>query len=135
MINFEITQSPDYNVISEFKYFQNQIYLGRTQGDLWIDDGELRTAHLMLEVIGNELLVHPQKEVDFYLVNGKRASTIKKLKPQDQVTIGETLITILGYEETIKENKKAILGQNLAKLIAENSPRLYLIESLTKRMK
>jgi hypothetical protein len=135
MINFEITESPDHNVTSVFKYFQNQIYLGKGQGDLWIDDGELRPAHVMLEVIGKDLLIHPQKKVEFYLVNGKRASTIKKLKPHDKITIGQTLITILGYEETIKNSKKDVLNQKLNKLIEENSPRLNIIESLTKRMK
>lgn len=135
MINLEIKESPDSNVISTFKYFQNQIYLGRTSGDLWIDDNSLFATHVMLEVIGKELLIHPQKGVEFFLINGKRASAIRKLKPNDQVTIGKTLISVVAFEETIKESKKNILNTKLNKLIDQNSPRLTVIERLTKLMK
>lgn len=135
MINFEIKECPDSNVISSFKYFQNQIYLGRTSGDLWIDDNDLKATHVMIEVIGKELLIHPQKGVEFYLINGKRASTIKKLKVNDQVTIGNTIFYVLGFEETFKESKKNILNAKLSILIEENCRRLPVIERLTKLMK
>ena len=135
MINLEIKESPDSNVISSFKYFQNQIYLGRTSGDLWIDDNHLYATHIMLEVIGRDLLIHPQKGVEFFLINGKRASSIRKLKLNDQITIGQTIISVVGFEETVKESKKTILNAKLNKLIDENSPRLSVIESLTKLMK
>ncbi len=135
MINLEIKESPDSNVISTFKYFQNQIYLGRTSGDLWIDDKNLYATHVMLEVIGKELIIHPQKGVEFFLINGKRASAIRKLKANDQVTIGQTIISILSFEETVKESKKNILNAKLNKLIEEDSPRLPVIERLTKLMK
>ena len=79
MIEFQILQGPDENVISSYKFFQNQIYIGRTSGDLQINDNKLYQSHAMLEVIGKELLIHPQKGVEFYLINGKRASAIRKL--------------------------------------------------------
>ncbi len=135
MINLEIKESPDSNVISTFKYFQNQIYLGRTSGDLWIDDKSLFATHVMLEVIGKELLIHPQKGVEFFLINGKRASAIRKLKPNDEVTIGQTIISVVSFEETVKESKKNILNAKLNNLIDQNSPRLTVIERLTKLMK
>ena len=135
MIHIEITQSPDLNVVSTFKYFQNQIYLGMSAGDLLIKDNELSASHLMLEVIGNELLIHPQRGVEFYLINGKRASVIRKLKPNDVILIGKTTIKVHAFEETQRESKKNILNQKLAHFIETNSPRLPVIESLTKRMK
>lgn len=135
MIHLEITESPDNNVLSEFRYFQNQIYLGRSSGDLWIQDNELLPSHIMLEVIGNDLLVHPQKGVEFYLLNGKRATNIRKLRLNDKIVIGKTQIKIAGFSETIRESKKDILNQKLNALIEENSARLPVIESLTKLMK
>lgn len=135
MINFEIINSPDSNVISEFKYFQNQIYLGRTTGDLWIDDQDLLTSHIMLEVIEKDLLIHPQKSVEFYLLNGKRATAIRKLKPRDEITFGKTKLRVISFEETPKESKKEILNKKLNALMEENSPRLTVVESLTKLMK
>jgi hypothetical protein len=135
MIQFEITTSPDKNVLSQFRYLQNLIYIGRTTGDLWIDDQDLLPSHLMIEVIGNELLVHPQKGVDFYLLNGKRASQIRKIKVNDQITIGKTVFKILSFSEIFHDSKKDILNQKLSQLIEANASRLTVVEKLTKLMK
>lgn len=135
MIHFEVSESPDQNVISSFKYFQNQIYVGRTMGDLWINDNSLLTSHLMLEVIGKELLIHPQKGVDFFLINGKRSTNIRKLKPNDKVSIGNTTFKVIAFEETERSSKKELLNNKLNKLIEENSSRLNVVEKLTKLMK
>lgn len=135
MIHFEILESPDQNVLSTFKYFQNQIYLGRSSGDLWVSDNSLLVSHAMLEVIGKELLVHPQKGVEFFLINGKRASNIRKLKANDKLSFGSTTIRIIGFEETIRISKKEVLNNKLNKLIEENSARLNVVEKLTKLMK
>lgn len=135
MIHIQIVQSPDNNILTEFRYFQNQLYVGRSTGELWIQDKDLFASHIMLEVIGKDLLIHPQRGVEFYLLNGKRASAIRKLKTNDQVTIGHTIIKVLGFEETIRESKKDILNQKLNQLIEDNSQRLNVVESLTKLMK
>ena len=135
MINLEITESPDNNILSAFTYFQNQIYLGRTSGDLWINDNDILPSHVMLEVIGTDLLIHPQKDVEFYLLNGKRASSIRKIKVNDKITIGKTVIKILEYSETSRDSKKNILDKKLNVLVEANSSRLSVIESLTRLMK
>lgn len=135
MIHFEITDGPDLNTLSVFKFFQNQIYLGKSSGDLWIKDSHLLASHVMLEVVENELLIHPQKGVEFYLINGKRSTNVRKLKVQDTVSIGQTTFKIYGFEETLKESKKSVLDRKLNQLIEENSKRLIVIENLTKEMK
>ena len=135
MIHIQIVQSPDTNILTEFRYFHNQLYVGRSSGELWIQDKDLFASHIMLEVIGKDLLIHPQRGVEFYLLNGKRASAIRKLKINDQVTIGQTIIKVLGFEETIRESKKDVLNKKLNQLIDENSQRLNVVESLTKLMK
>jgi hypothetical protein len=135
MIQFEITSSADENVIAPFCFHQNQIYLGRSIGDLLIKDHEIRNSHMMIEVIGSELLIHPQKDVEFYLLNAKRASMIRKVKIGDVVTIGKTTFKIIAFNETKRATKKEILNEKLNELIEENSSCLPVIESLTKRMK
>lgn len=135
MIKLEIVKSPDSNVITQFTYFQNQIYLGRNSGDLWINDNELLPGHVMLEVIDSHLLIHPQKDVPFYLLNGKRSTTIRKIKVNDEVTIGHTIFKILAFTETVRPTKKELLDNKLGQLVEANSSRLPVIESLTKLMK
>jgi hypothetical protein len=134
MISIEFIESPDFDIIAPFKYFRNQIYLGRTMGDLWIKDHDLLPSHIMLEVVGSDLLIHPQKNVASYLLNGKRASSIRKIKINDLITIGKTVFKILSFDETKTETKQEILDKKLNKLISEESQCLPIIESLTKLM-
>jgi hypothetical protein len=135
MIHLEVMKGPDENAQGPFQFFQNQLYIGKVSGDLLIRDSELKASHCMLEVIGSELLFHPQSEVEFYLINGKRASQVRKLKALDEVTIGNTTLKIQAFSETKSESKKDILENKLNKLINENSPRLQIIEKLTGRMR
>lgn len=135
MVEIQIIESPDENVISSFKYFQNQIYLGRTHGDLWIQDSAMAASHAMFEVIGKDLLIHPQREVEFYLINGKRASAIRKLKVNDLITLGQTIVKVISFAETNRDSKKNLLNHKLTQLVEQNSDRLQVVESLTKRMK
>jgi hypothetical protein len=135
MIQIEIIQGPDQNTISPVKYFQNQIFIGRSSGDLQIDDPELNKLHLMLEVIGQDLILHPQKGVEFYLLNGKRSSVVRKIKTTDSITVGKTTFKVVSFEETIREKKKDILNRKLNQLIEDNSLRMPVIENLSKLMK
>lgn len=135
MITFEITESPDNNVKRQFTFYKNQVYLGKSAGDLWINDPLLLSSNTLLEVIGQDLLIHPQRDVEFYLINGKRASVIRKLKRMDVVTIGNTSLRVLDFSNSEVQTKKEVLDRKLDKLIEQNSPRLTVIEEVTKLMK
>jgi hypothetical protein len=89
----------------------------------------------MLEVVENDLLVHPQKNVESYLIDGKRASTIRKVKRGQILTIGSTQIKIINFEQTAFKSKKSLLDDKLAELVESNSPRLQTVEQLAKMMK
>jgi phage terminase large subunit len=134
MIHFQITQSPDLNVVTTFKYFLNQLYLGRS-GDLAIQDPELKRLHVMIEVIGQDLLIHPQGQVESFQINGKRATAIRKLKIGDNIGIGSSVIKILDFAESQSPTKKQILNNKLQRLMQQQSPRLGVIEALTQMMK
>lgn len=135
MIHLEITSSPDLNVLSEFHFFQNEIYIGRSSGNLHINDHGLLKSHIMIEVLDKDLIIHPQKGVAFYLIDGKRSSTVRKLRPEQVISIGQTTIKILKYEDTNFPSKKELLDSKLASLIESESPRLLVIEKLAQLMK
>lgn len=135
MIHLKITNSPDKNILTDFNFCQNEVYLGRASGNLQIKDSDLRESHVMIEVIEKDLIIHPQKGVESYLIDGKRSSTIRKIKAGQTITIGTTTFKILRFEETPVISKKKILDAKLSKLIEENSPRLVVIEKLAKLMK
>lgn len=135
MIKFEIVESPDQEVLSTFEYFQNLIYIGRTNGNLTIQDPELHRSHLWIEVVEGEVIVHPQKDVEFYLINGKRATTPRKIKVNDNVSFGKTTLKLVSFEETTPTSKKNTLNQKLNSLIESNSHKLPVIEGLSKLSK
>lgn len=135
MISFQITDSPDLNVMRSFTFYHNLIYIGRKRGNLCVEDPDLLESHLMIEVIGPVLQVHPQTHVDHYLLNNKRATEIRKLKVGDLITIGGTHLKILGFEETREESKKDFLNRKIGELMENNSPKLGLIEELAQLSK
>ena len=135
MIQFKITCSPDQNVINTFKFFQNQIYIGQARGNLRINDSKLSKSHVMIEVVEKDLIIHPQKDVSHYLINGKRATQIRKIKAGDIITIGDTVLEMLAFEETVVPGKKEILETKIKILIKENSSRLSVVEELMKLSK
>lgn len=135
MIQIEILESPDINLLSTFKFFQNELYLGRNSGNIHIEDPSLLDSHLMIEVVEKDLLVHPQKDVSSYLIDGKRASNIRKVKIGQLITIGHTKIKICGFELTEFKTKKQILDEKLAFLAENNSTRMPVIEKLAHLMK
>ncbi len=135
MINFEIIESPDANVKTAFKYFKNDLYLGRELGDLLIQDSSLLPSQLMIEIVDQELLVHPQKGVDSYLLNGKRATSIRKVKAGDTIGFGKTVLKILDFAPTPDRTKKTFLNNKLTSMIEKESPRISVIEKISQMMK
>lgn len=135
MIHLEITNSPDKNVLTEFKFYQNEVYFGNSSGTLHIKDSALRESHVMIEVVERDLIIHPQKGVESYLIDGKRSSSIRKITIGQVITIGTTTFKVISYEETLITSKKKILDEKLNKLLEENSQRLVVIEKLAKLMK
>ena len=135
MIQLEILSGPDRNALGNFQYFQNEIYLGRTSGDLRIQDPQVLESHLMIEIVESDLIIHPQKKVEFYLIDGKRASTIRKIKAGQKITIGGTTFKIINFSFNEMPSKKVILDLKLNELSDINSPKLGVVEKLAKMMK
>lgn len=134
MIHFEVLESPNKNAISIFKYFKNQVYIGKDSGDLWLRDPTIPFQAIILEVLNSSLIIHPQKNLEYYLLNGKRASNVRKILKEDTITIGKTKIKIIDFNESKTESKKEILDEKLKSLLEEGSNRIPLIEEITKRM-
>jgi len=135
MIQFEIIRSPDLDIQNLFTFFQNLVYIGRNKGHVLIEDQQLYDSHLILEIIDHELMVHPQTHVTHYLIDGKRATSIRKIKTGQTITIGETELKIKDFKETTFKTKKNILDEKLAFLMEQESPRLSIIEQLAGMMK
>lgn len=135
MIEIEFIDSPDPRIKQSFIFHLNQLYLGRQGENLFILDPDLKDSHVMIEIVDNDLIIHPQSGVDSYLIDGKRASTIRKIKTNQMITIGHTSFKISRFEETKFATKKFILDTKLAQLMEKEDIKLNSIEILAKAMK
>lgn len=135
MLEFDITESPDSDVVGHYHLSKNEIYLGQVLTDINIKDPLLLNSHAFMEVLADKLLFHPQKDIGHYLLNGKRALTIRKLKTGDTIQIGATKIKILAFNHTPNPSRKEILDGKLAQFIETQDPRLEVIELLGQMMK
>jgi hypothetical protein len=135
MIEIEFIDTPDHRIKENFIFHQNEIYLGRRGENFFILDPELKDSHMLIEIIENELIIHPQSGVEFYLIDGKRASTIRKIKTQQKITIGKTTFKINKFEATNFPSKKFLLDSKLALLMEKDDVKLNSIEILAKAMK
>lgn len=135
MIQFEIIKSPDRDIQKDFTFFHNEIFIGHSKGHVRINDDQLSSSHIMIEVIENELIIHPQSGVDHYLIDGKRATSVRKIRPGQSIKIGETEFRIKDFKYTEFKTKKTILDEKLAHLIEQESSKLSIIEDLAGMMK
>ena len=46
MIHLEIISSPDINILTDFQFWQNEVYLGRTSGTIHIKDDNIELIDL-----------------------------------------------------------------------------------------
>jgi hypothetical protein len=135
MIQFEIIKSPDRDIQKDFIFFHNEIFFGLSKGHVRINDAQISSTHIMIEIIENELILHPQLGVDHYLIDGKRATSVRKLRIGQSITIGETEFKIKDFKYTEFKSKKTILDEKLAHLIEQESSKLIIIEDLAGMMK
>lgn len=121
MIEFEIFKSPDTEMLGQHVYYKNLLFFGRNHGDLLFQDPDIIDHHLRLEFIEQGLFCFKNKNVPFYLVNGKRTTGKTILKTQDSITIGNTNILIKNLLYLKPEKKGEIIQQNLRSILADNS--------------
>ena len=134
MIKIQCLESPDNNAIGTYEYGQNMIYLGRKNTDFILNDLSLPENAMFFEIIENNFYIHPQKSLDYFLVNGKRCTGVKKIKREDTVTVGATKIKLIDFSVSIYSTKKQVLDQKLGEIVQTNSPKLEMVRKLTEVM-
>jgi hypothetical protein len=134
MIEVQITNCPDPDFQGTWKFYKNQIYLGFPEGDI-SPEGELPSFGFMIEVLPDFLQAHPNPNVEFWLLNGKRASKPRKIKIGDTLQVGNIIFKVTEAKFQEFQTKKQILDKNLKALIAEDAPILGLIQLLNAKTK
>lgn len=130
MIKIEVIHSNDTDLLGDFIFHKNLIYIGNTIGDLRVSSGKIFNQHLFIEIAENKLIAHPHKDLDFYLVDGKRTTNIKILKTNSIIDLGEVKFRIVEFQKGLYQTTKETINQQTDQLISLKHPILATIQKL-----
>lgn len=131
MIQITTHSSPDKDKIGTSLFNKNLIYVGNDHMcDLYFHDDQVIPNHLIIEVIESKMIIHPHKDIKYFLVNGKRSTSHKYVTIGNKVKIGNTEFTIDNFIETSYSTVKDNLNKLTDELIKEESPLLDIIQNI-----
>lgn len=117
MIEIEIYGSKDSQRNTLFTTNKNLIYIGSNKNsDIYLPDDSIKSNHLFLEIVEDKLIIHPNKNIDFYLVNSKRTTIFKELKTGDILTIENIKFTIKNFIKTQYQETRDFLNSKTEEL-------------------
>jgi hypothetical protein len=129
MIQFEILSSPDTDMVGEHLYYQDELQLGYSIGDVLIDDQKIRNHQFIFKVFKDDIFIVSQTTSGTsFLIDDKRVSGSIKIKTNQKILLGDTLIQIGNFLWNEEEKSSQKMMSNLKMLINENSPILNVID-------
>ena len=134
MIEVHVKSCPDPEYEGVWRFHKNQIYLGAPEGDI-STAGLLPSFAFMIEVLPEFMQAQPGPRIEYWLLNGKRATKPRTIKIGDEIQIGEIKLKIIAAEHRETISKKQLLDARLKALIAQDSPLLSLIQVLNAKTK
>lgn len=134
MIEFEIIDSPDPELIGKNIFYKNQIFIGPKGKDVYIPSSN-KLGNVSIDVFPQCLAVTPNRDIDFFLLNGKRSNTTRKVNIGDIIEIDDNKIKITNAEYQVYQLKEDILKDNLKEIIENNPKKLEIIKTLEKKLK
>ena len=131
MIIIEVLKCTNLESTGEYSFYKNLVYIGSShKADLLFNDSNLFPTHLFLEVIDNKLLIHPNKDLDFFLIDGKRTTSIKYVKVGQQVSFSDYIVQIKYFTHTHLEDLRSYLNNKTDEMIKNNPRKLELISKI-----
>jgi hypothetical protein len=121
MIEIEIIKSADLDFVGKWKFYKNSIYLGYPEADILVTD-LMQSYAFMIEILPTGLQVIPHPKIEYWLLNGKRATQPRRIKMGDQVQVGETLFKVIDCMFVENKSKKEFLDEKLAELVEKQDP-------------
>ncbi|MGZ3712744.1 MAG: FHA domain-containing protein, partial [Bdellovibrionota bacterium] len=130
MIEFKIISTADRSQLSTYQHFGAELTLGRTEGDMLIDDPQLGPLQLRIRVsAGQSTLENTDESVETRL-NGRPIEGIVPLKEKDNVTVGKTSIQFLRLDLEPATVPEPIEYRNAAQRFAEGTKEKALLDGL-----
>lgn len=131
MISIEVLKSKNSDQLSETIFYKNIIYIGcGPQEDVLIEDKRVKKNLFFIEVVENKLLIHPHKELDYFLIDGKRTTSVKYIQVNQIIGVYDFEFKINNFIYTDFNDLKTLLNNKTDELIESNSDKIELISQI-----
>ena len=133
MIEIELTNTESSDQNGRIKFGKNSISIGNhPYCDLYLPHPDLIRDHVIFNIENNKIHLHPNKLINFVIVDGKRTTSAIIFKIGSVLVLGPFNIKLLTFEisEFIPMNKK--INEITDKLIQEKSPFLDILKSFNE---
>lgn len=131
MIHIEIIKSKNNDQIGDYQFQKNLIYIGSNiSSDLYFDDPSIMANHLFIEIVDHKLIIHPNKKLNFFLLDGKRTTSMRFLKINQIVNINDCEFKIKNFRYSHYQSLRDLLNSKTDELITQKSPKIELISKI-----
>lgn len=132
----ELIKCDDPLKTGEYCFHKSQLYVGSNlSADLYLKDSNLYPNHFFIEIVGNKLLLHPHRTIDFYLIDGKRTTSMRYLKVDQTVAYKSVEFVIKSFSDASVPSFRETLNNKTDELIKTKSPLLDIITKLEEQLK
>lgn len=128
MIHLQITHSIDKDLIGDFQFAKNLIYIGKTEGDLRIENDLIMNQHLFIEIYDSKVIVQPNKNLEYFLVNGKRTTGPKYLKINSEIDLGVIKFKLINFMLSKIITPREKMNEITDELIQKSHPIIEVIQ-------
>lgn len=135
MIAIEIIDCPDSDYLGPWRFHANTLELGGSAGDVRLLGCGLPASALSIRLENNEVIAEPSAQLEFWHLNGKRATLPRRLRPTDEFVVGNVRMRLLETKWELEETKKQLLDRRLAERKNSNDPLMGLIKALSVKAK
>ncbi len=135
MIELELIQCPDNDFLGTYIIFKDFIHIGSNMdADIRVKDAQLKPNHLVIEIIDAQLRATLNLDEGYFLVDGKRTTSLKFLNIGQTFEIGKSRFIVKQFSSQKIVTKREVLNQNTDELIKESSPLLNYIKKLQAKL-
>ena len=133
MINIDIISARDSNLLGNYHFLKNIVYVGSNhQSDIYCPNTNLSDIHFFIEILENKLILHVNQKAEAILVNSKRTTHFKNLKVGDIIEVDHIKFKITDFSYHKMISKKEKLNELVASLEQRDPELLEIISLMSK---
>ncbi|MCO4753917.1 MAG: hypothetical protein KC478_05520 [Bacteriovoracaceae bacterium] len=131
MIELEIIHCPNNDFLGTYRIFKDLFHIGSNlSAELRVKDNAIMANHLIIDIEEDRLRATLNLDDGFFLVDGKRTTSLKYLNIGSSFEVGNTRFLVKQFSAQKIVTKRETLNKNTDELIKEKSPLLSYIKKL-----